>query len=133
MGGLGQFVVPFIFGGLGGGLFGPPIVASIFNPPPAPRRGGASGMSSTLINTGFLLSLGIAFAVMASSVPSGVLQEIFSGATVRIDPVVLDNFQGALHGLFVLMGFVSLFAAVPAFLAKKPRIRYEDVGAAAGD
>jgi hypothetical protein len=91
------------------------------NATPPERRGVASGMSSTLINTGFLLSLGMAFAVMATSVPTGVLQQIFSGSRVPISPLVIERFVGSLHGLFLLMGFISLFSAVPASLAKKPR------------
>ena len=122
-----QVVVPMIIAGIGGGLFVAPNVASIMNATPAPRRGVAAGMSSTLINAGFLLSLGIAFAVMASSVPSTVLQEIFSGSAVAVSPLIINNFVGALHGLFILMGFVSLFAAVPAYSAKKPRLKFEQV------
>ena len=122
-----QIVVPMIVAGIGGGMFVAPNVASIMNATPAPRRGVASGMSSTLINTGFLMSLGIAFAVMANSVPSTVLQEIFSGTAVAINSTIKGNFVNALHGLFLLMGFVSLFAAVPAFMAKKPRPKFEAV------
>jgi EmrB/QacA subfamily drug resistance transporter len=120
-----ELVVPMILAGAGGGMFIAPNVASIMNATPAPRRGAASGMSSTLINTGFLLSLGMAFAVMATSVPTSVLQEIFSGTAVSISPIVKINFVNSLHGLFLLMGSVSLFAAVPAYMAKKPRPGYE--------
>ncbi len=116
-----HMAVAMILAGIGGGMFIAPNVASIMNATPADRRGVASGMSSTLINAGFLLSLGIAFAVMAASVPGTVLQEIFSGTSVAIDPGVLDRFTGSLHDLFLLMGVVSLFAVVPAYLAKKPR------------
>ena len=118
----GNMVVAMVLAGVGGGMFIAPNVASIMNATPAERRGVASGMSSTLINAGFLVSLGIAFAVMAASVPGTVLQEIFSGSSVAIDPSVLDRFTGSLHSLFLLMGSVSLFAAVPAYLAKKPRV-----------
>lgn len=124
-GNYGQLVIPMVITGVGGGMFVAPNIASIMNATPAARRGVASGMSSTLINTGFLLSLGIAFAVMATSVPSQVLQQIFSGNSVAISPVVLSNFVGSLHGLFLLMGFVSLFAAVPAFMARKPKVEYQ--------
>jgi EmrB/QacA subfamily drug resistance transporter len=123
-----HMVIPMIIAGIGGGMFVAPNVASIMNATPVARRGVASGMSSTLINAGFLLSLGIAFATMASSVPSTVLQEIFSGSSVAISPRQLDSFVGALHGLFLLMGFVSLFAAVPAFLAKKSTLKYAVAG-----
>jgi hypothetical protein len=84
-------------------------------------------MSSTLINAGFLLSLGMAFAVMAASVPTAVLQQIFSGSKVSISSGVLDRFTSSLHDLFLLMGFISLFAAVPAYMAKKPLPKMKEV------
>jgi EmrB/QacA subfamily drug resistance transporter len=120
-----HMVVPMVIAGIGGGMFVAPNVASIMNATPVERRGVASGMSSTLINTGFLLSLAMAFAVMAASVPTSVLQEIFSGSAVAINPSILDSFTSSLHGLFLLMGFISLFAAVPAYVAKKRGPRYE--------
>lgn len=120
-----QWIGPMLLAGAGGGMFVAPNVASVMNATPTPRRGVASGMSSTLINTGFLLSLGIAFAVMANSVPTTVLQSIFSGTSVSINPIQLQNFVGSLHGLFILMGFISLFSAIPAFMTKKSRGNYE--------
>lgn len=120
-----QLLVPMVLAGAGGGLFVAPNVASIMNATPAPRRGIASGMSSTLVNTGFLLSLGLAFAVMAASVPSSVLQAIFSGAAGGVSADLEGHFIGSIHGLFLIMGFIALFAAVPAFMAKKPRPKPE--------
>lgn len=124
-GGYQQLLVPMIIAGVGGGMFVAPNVASIMNATPAERRGAASGMSSTLINAGFLLSLGIAFAIMAGSVPVSVLQAIFAGGTAPVAPGALDRFVGSLHGIFLLMAFVSLFAAVPAFMAKKPARKFQ--------
>lgn len=116
-----NIVFPMVIAGLGGGMFVAPNIASIMNATPPDRRGVASGMSSTLINAGFLLSLGMAFAVMATSVPPLVLQEIFSGSSVSIDPLVVSHFVGGLHGLFLLMGSISLFAVVPAYMTKRRR------------
>ncbi len=123
----GHMVVPMVIAGVGGGMFVAPNVASIMNATPAPRRGVASGMSSTLINTGFLLSLGMAFAVMAASVPTTVLQAIFSGDAVAVPPLVIDEFTGSLHALFLIMGSISLASVVPAYLAKRPRPAYKSV------
>jgi EmrB/QacA subfamily drug resistance transporter len=120
-----QLLPPMLLAGAGGGLFVAPNVASIMNATPPARRGIASGMSSTLVNTGFLLSLGLAFAVMAASVPTAVLQAIFSGASGGVSPVLEGQFVSAIHGLFLMLGFISLFAAVPAFLAKKPKPKAE--------
>ena len=118
-----QLLPPMLLAGAGGGLFVAPNVASIMNATPAARRGIASGMSSTLVNTGFLLSLGLAFAVMAASVPTSVLQAIFSGASGGVNPILEGQFINGIHGLFLTMGFISLFAAVPAFMAKKPGLK----------
>ena len=125
-----NLAVPMVIAGVGGGMFVAPNIASIMNATPAERRGVASGMSSTLINAGFLLSLGIAFVIMAGSVSVATLQSIFAGGTAPIAPLVLDSFVSALHGIFLLMGFVSLFAAVPAFMAKKSGPKYEIAGSA---
>ena len=116
-----QILPPMLLAGAGGGLFVAPNVASIMNATPAPRRGIASGMSSTLVNTGFLLSLGLAFAVMAGSVPTPVLQAIFSGTPGGVASSYETSFVSSIHALFLIMGFISLFAAVPAFMAKKPK------------
>ncbi|MDG6988024.1 MAG: MFS transporter [Nitrososphaerota archaeon] len=117
-----RLLVPMALAGAGGGLFVAPNIASIMNATPTPRRGIASGMSSTLVNTGFLLSLGLAFAVMAASVPSAVLQAIFAGSpTGVVNPAVEAAFVGSLHGLFLILGVISLFAAVPAFMTKRQK------------
>ena len=115
-----RLLVPMVLAGAGGGLFVAPNIASIMNATPAPRRGIASGMSSTLVNTGFLLSMGLAFAVMAASVPSRTLQAIFAGSPSGVvSPAVEGAFVGSLHGLFLILGVICLFAAVPAYMTKK--------------
>ncbi|HYC26907.1 MAG TPA: MFS transporter, partial [Nitrososphaerales archaeon] len=125
----GQIVIPMVIAGIGGGMFVAPNVASIMNATPAERRGVASGMSSTLINAGFLLSLGLAFVIMAASVPVSTLQVIFAGSSTPIAQGQLGQFVSSLHLIFLLMGFVSLFAAVPAFLAKKKAPKYDKTNA----
>jgi EmrB/QacA subfamily drug resistance transporter len=110
-------VMPMVLAGIGGGMFVAPNIASIMNATPPARRGIASGTSSTLVNTGFLLSLGIAFAIMAASVPISTLQAIFAGQAVSIDPVGIQTFIDSMRKVFTLMAVVSLFAAVPASLS----------------
>ena len=90
----GLLVLPMILAGAGAGIFVAPNAASIMNAAPVNRRGIASGMSSTLVNTGFLLSLGMAFAIMAASVPISTLQAIFAGVQVQLDPW---NHRGVWH------------------------------------
>lgn len=110
------FVLPMILTGIGGGLFVSPNIASIMNSVPVMRRGIASGMSSTLINTGMLLSLGIAFAIMASSMPQSTLQAIFAGLPVTSGSINLGLFIDAMHKIFLFMAVLSATAAVASFL-----------------
>ena len=108
-----------VLAGVGGGLFVAPNVVSIMNSVPPARRGIASGISSTLINTGFLLSIGVAFAIMAATVPLSVLQAIFAGQPVAVDALGLSLFVDSMHRIFLLMGVMSLVAAVPAALKQR--------------
>ena len=106
------FVLPMIMTGIGGGLFFSPNIAAIMNSVPVARRGIASGMSSTLINSGSLLSLGIAFAIMATNMPLATLQAVFAGLPVTsgaIDPAL---FVVAMHKIFLFMAALSLVAAL---------------------
>ena len=72
-------------------------------------------MSSTLVSAGVLLSLGVGFAIMATSVPLQVLQAIFAGLpggqTVDVGP-----FMNAIHEIFIIMGIASFAAVLPSSL-----------------
>ena len=69
---------PVIFlNGLGFGLFSAPNSMAIMNSAPARHRGAASGVLATLMNSGFVLSIGVFFSLMivglSSSLP-GVMR-----------------------------------------------------------
>jgi len=115
----GQLLAPMLLAGAGGGMFVAPNIASIMNATPPAHRGIASGTSSTLVNTGFLLSMGLAFAIMAVTVPLSTLQAIFAGQAVTISPAGIDVFIGAVRKVFLVMGVVSLFGVVPAAMSGK--------------
>jgi EmrB/QacA subfamily drug resistance transporter len=112
-------VVPMVLAGAGGGMFVAPNVASIMNSVPVARRGVASGISSMLVNTGFLISLGLAFAIMASSVPLNTLQLIFAGQSVTIDNSGKYLFIQSIHKVFLTMGVVSSLAILPSYFAAR--------------
>ena len=115
------FVLPMILTGIGGGLFVSPNIASIMNSVPVMRRGIASGMSSTLVNTGMLLSLGIAFAIMATSMPQSTLQAIFAGLPAKAGSINLGLFIDAMHRIFLFMTVLSVTAAIASFLRGSKR------------
>ena len=108
------FVLPMILAGIGGGMFVAPNVSSIMNASPVARRGIASGMSSTMVTSGFLLSLGIAFAILAGSMPLSTLQAIFAGLPVAANALNVDLFMDAMRKIFLMVAAVSLIAAIPS-------------------
>ncbi|MGH7195465.1 MAG: MFS transporter [Candidatus Saccharimonadales bacterium] len=71
----------FIFlNGVGSGLFAAPNSTGIMNSVPASQRGQASGMRSTTMNAGMVLSIGIFFSLMivglASTLPSAMASRL---------------------------------------------------------
>src|SRR3989454_140650 len=111
-------VFPMILAGIGGGLFIAPNVASIMNSVPVVRRGVAAGMSATLFNVGFLVSLGLAFAIMASRMPLPVMQAIFAGLPVPQGQLEIGSFMDAFHQIFGVIAGISLFGAIPASIRR---------------
>jgi len=110
-------VIPMVMDGVGAGMFIAPNIASIMNATPVNRRGVASGMSATLLTTGSLLSLALAFVIMAASIPLGVLQAIFAGQPVAGASLPnLEAFTAPMRNIFLLMAVVSFAAAVPSAL-----------------
>jgi MFS family permease len=106
--------LPMILAGIGAGMFVAPNISSIMNASPGARRGIAAGISSTMITTGFLLSLGVAFVIMATSMPLSTLQAIFAGLPVAASELNVDLFMDAMHKTFLIMALMSLVAAVPS-------------------
>ena len=127
-----ELLVPMVLAGIGGGLFVAPNVASIMNATPPARRGVASGMSSTLVNSGFLLSLGFAFTILALGVPVSTLHAIFAGQTVAVGAIGVVQFVGSMRIVFFINGIISLFAAGTAYLTKG-RARVEPAGLGQAD
>ena len=110
------FVLPMILIGIGAGMFVAPNIASIMNASPVSRRGIAAGMSSTMINTGFLLSMGIAFAMLATSMPTATLQAIFAGLPIAANELNQNLFMDAIHRIFLLLAAINVIAAVASSL-----------------
>jgi EmrB/QacA subfamily drug resistance transporter len=109
-------VLPMILAGLGGGMFVAPNISSIMNATPVARRGIAAGMSSTMVTMGFLLSLGVAFVIMATTMPLSTLQAIFAGLPVAANELNVGLFLDAMHKMFWLMAVLSVVAAIPSSL-----------------
>lgn len=109
------FVIPMVLAGAGGGMFIAPNIASIMNSVPVTRRGVASGISSMLFNVGFLLSIGISFAIMAQSMPQSVLEAVFAGEALKSGAINLALYAVAQSRIFLIMAVVSFIAAIPSW------------------
>ena len=117
------FVLPMILAGIGGGMFVAPNISSIMNASPVVRRGIASGMSSTMVTTGFLLSLGVAFAIIAGSMPLSTVQAIFAGLPVAANALNVDLFMDAMHKIFLMVAMISLVAVIPSSMRGPRKIQ----------
>jgi EmrB/QacA subfamily drug resistance transporter len=122
------FVLPMILAGIGGGMFVAPNISSIMNATPIARRGIAAGVSATMITTGFLLSLGIAFVIMATTMPLSTLQAIFAGLPVAANELNVDLFLDAMHRMFWLMAVLSVVAAIPSALRGAKYVHKSSLG-----
>ncbi|MGA2972661.1 MAG: MFS transporter [Candidatus Bathyarchaeia archaeon] len=116
-------VLPMILAGIGGGMFVAPNISSVMNATPAARRGIAAGIASTMITTGFLLSLGVAFVIMATSMPLSTLQAVFAGLPVAANELNVNLFMDSMHRMFLLMAGMSLAAAIPSSMRGPKHVR----------
>lgn len=116
-------VLPMLLAGIGGGMFVAPNISSVMNATPAARRGIAAGIASTMVTTGFLLSLGVAFVIMATSMPLSTLQAVFAGLPVAANALNVNLFMDSMHRAFILMAGMSLAAAIPSSMRGPKNVR----------
>lgn len=107
-----QMVLPLVLIGSGMGIFASPNRSSIMNSVPGARRGVASGISSTLVNVGNTMSIGLAFLIMEVATPKTTLDGIFSGRPSLITSFNPNGFIYSVHLVFIastVMLLVSIF------------------------
>lgn len=78
--------------GAGMGLFASPNTSAIMNAVPARFRGAASGMRATFMNAGMMLSMGIFFTMVISSLSTGLPATISQGLSkFALPPVMIQH------------------------------------------
>ena len=107
--------IPLILVGSGMGIFASPNRSSIMNSVPAQRRGIASGVSTTLVNVGQTLSLGLAFLIMTKTTPLSMLEQIFVGSSPS-GSFSFSDFITSIHLVFYLSTAFLLVAIIPSML-----------------
>jgi len=107
-----QILLPLVLIGAGMGVFASPNRSSIMNSAPPNRRGIASGISTTLVNTGNTLSIGMAFSVMALTTPRNILDEIFAGEASSSSGFVASSFLQSVHLVFYVSAALLILSIV---------------------
>jgi EmrB/QacA subfamily drug resistance transporter len=108
---------PLILVGAGMGLFASPNRAAMMTAVPPARRGVASGIGTTFINSGTTLSLGLTLVIMASVLTRPEIQAIFLGAANSGAPFTAGaGFLSAIHLIFYMSAGLLLAALIPSVL-----------------
>jgi len=103
--------------GAGMGLFASPNRAAMMTAVRPERRGVASAIGSTLLNTGSTISLGITLVVMSSVLSLPAIQAIFLGVANSSVPFNEGaGFLTAIHLIFAISAGLLLVALVPSIL-----------------
>jgi hypothetical protein len=98
--------------GLGGGFFYPSNTSAAMTGPPPHRLGVASATLATLRQTGMVLSLALALAVAAASIPRNAMLQLFVGKNIALGSQVTQSFVLGMHSAFLLSFALCMAAAV---------------------
>ncbi len=111
---------PLVLVGAGMGLFASPNRAQMMTAVPANRRGVASGVGTTFLNTGTTISLGITLIVMASVLPRSAISAILLG-TIHPGEVFpsAGGFLTSIHLIFLVSAVLCFAALLPWLLRER--------------
>jgi len=108
---------PLVLVGAGMGLFASPNRAAMMTAVPPKRRGVASAIGSTLLNSGSTISLGITLLVMSSVLPLSAIQAIFLGVASSSMPFTEGaGFLTSIHLIFLISAGLLMVALIPSVL-----------------
>jgi len=120
--------------GGGMGLFASPNRAAMMTAVRPERRGIASAIGATLLNTGSTISLGITLLVMSSVLSLPAIQAIFLGTANPSAPFTEGaGFLTAIHVIFLISAALCLVALVPSVLRGPSHLPGPEPSPEAGD
>jgi EmrB/QacA subfamily drug resistance transporter len=102
--------------GAGSGLFNSPNTSAVMGSLPPAQRGVGSGARMMLQNTGFVVSITLAIALVTTAMNPDVLLQIFSGTTSASGDIALGPFVNALHLAFWAGVAASALGAIVSFM-----------------
>ncbi len=115
-----QLAAPLVLVGAGMGLFAAPNRATMMTAVPPNRRGVASGIGTTLLNTGSTVSLALTLVIMSAVVPRAALETILTGGTVTGGAAIAAGFLSSIHAIFFVSAGLVLVSLVPIALRGRP-------------
>ncbi|MCI4349130.1 MAG: hypothetical protein L3J93_02785, partial [Thermoplasmata archaeon] len=121
---------PLLLAGAGMGLFAAPNRAAMMSAVEPGRRGIASSVGTTFVNTGMTVSLGVTLVILSRSLPRSAIQAIFVGARPASTSATLAlGFLSSIHEIFFVSALLILAALVPTvWRGLPPRSRGEPRG-----
>jgi EmrB/QacA subfamily drug resistance transporter len=109
-----QLAPALVLVGAGMGLFASPNRATMMTAAPPNRRGVASGIGTTFINTGTTVSLALTLIIMSSVLPRSAIQAIFLGTAHRgMVFSAAAGFLDSIHLIFIISAVLCLAALLP--------------------
>jgi EmrB/QacA subfamily drug resistance transporter len=129
-----QLTPPLILVGAGMGLFASPNRATMMTAVPPNRRGVASGIGVTFLNTGSTVSLGVTLLIMSSVVPRSALEVILTGGTLAGGTTsIAAGFLSSIHLIFFVSAALVLLSLVPVALRGRQEPPPKEPPAVPGD
>jgi EmrB/QacA subfamily drug resistance transporter len=129
-----QLTPPLVLVGSGMGLFAAPNRATMMTAVPPNRRGVASGIGTTFLNTGATVSLGLTLLIMSSVVPRSALETILTGGTVTGGTSsTVAGFLGSIHLIFFASAVLVLISLIPVALRGRTARGVPEAVGAPGD
>lgn len=111
---------PLVLAGAGMGLFASPNRAAMMTAVPPNRRGVASGIGTTFVNTGMTVSLGLSLLILTSVLSRQQIQAIFLGTAASLGGTPIGpGFLVAIHLIFLASTALILAALVPILLRER--------------
>ncbi|MHB1376732.1 MAG: MFS transporter [Candidatus Humimicrobiaceae bacterium] len=116
---ISELIIWMIIMGLGSGMFFSPNTNSIMSAVPIERRGIAAGVRIMMQNAGNIISIGLALAILSSSISQEAIQALFVGTQVGSKGIAVSEFVSGLQIAFIVSFAFSLVAAFMSYLRGK--------------
>jgi MFS family permease len=100
-------------------MFFPPNINSIMGAVPTERRGIAAGVNIMMFNLGSIISIGLALAILSSSISQEAIQALFVGIQVGSKGIAISEFISGLRIAFMISFAFSLVASLISYFRGK--------------